>query len=68
MIKDPPQLNRSLMGQYIKGDRRGVTLYYDEDDTDVVHLYKDAWHIRPSRVQHPPPPSTEAKAENLIDK
>jgi hypothetical protein len=52
------------MGQYIKGDRRGVTLYYDEDDTDVVHLYKDDWHIRPSRFQHPPPPVSSAIQEN----
>ena len=54
------------MGEYIQGSRLGVTLYYEEDDTDVVYLYKDAWHIRPSRFQRPPPP-TEAKAQNPIE-
>ena len=62
-----PQLNKWLMGEYIDGNRLGVTLYYNEDDTEVVHLYKDAWRICPSRCQRPPPPPTEAKAQNPIE-
>ena len=59
----PPWLPRTVYRRTVAG-----TVTDDTDDTDVGHLYKGAWHIRPSRVQHPPPPSTEAKVKNLIDK
>ena len=39
------QEKKWLTGQYIRSNKLGVTMYYDSDDTDATHLYKDNWHI-----------------------
>jgi hypothetical protein len=39
------QENKWLTGQYISSNKLGVKLYYEVDDTDAVHLYRDKWRI-----------------------
>ena len=43
------QENKWLTGQYISSNKLGVKLYYEVDDTDAVHLYRDKWRIIPDK-------------------